>query len=134
MSRMYATRQAVFDLTGVDVGDTPEGERTLRRASGDVDTILRGARYAVDTAGMPTESHVTALLAEMVCEQVLWYQELGDETGIAAAAGGGSIGKVTLPRVGASASAPAQLPGQGTLAPRAIQLAMNAGLSRHPGY
>lgn len=116
MARVYATPQQVQTLVGI----TPT-EGTLRRASRDVDSILKTAVYDTDEAGMPTSQPVKDLFAEMVAEQVAWFGELGDETGIVAA-GGGSIGQVTLPNVGGGR----QGARQAILAPRAVSLARDS--------
>ena len=112
-SRVYATAADVQRLVSI----TPSAG-TLRRASRDVDRMLRGAVYEVDENGMPTDPEVVELFVEMVAEQCVWYLELGDETGVAALSGG-SIGQVTLPTVRGAGSNPAD----GLLAPRALDLA-----------
>lgn len=118
MARVYATAEQVHALVGI----TPTAG-TLRRASRDVDSILKSAVYDTDTVGMPTSQPVQDLFAEMVAEQVAWFSELGDETGIVAA-GGGSIGQVTLPNVGGGR----QTGRQAVLAPRALSLARDSEL------
>ena len=120
MPRTYATAAQVLTLVGID-GATAI---TLRRASEDVDVILRGAIYDVDEAGYPADPAVVDLLATMTAEQVAWYGEVGDETGIAAASGG-SIGSVSLPQVGGGMAN-----GEGMYAPRARRLARNSELLR----
>lgn len=117
MVRVYATAAQIVALVGIPAASATD----LRRASRDVDRILKGAVYTVDDDGYPTDADVRDLLAEMVAEQIAWYQELGDQTGIVAA-GGGSIGSVTLPTITTSS------PSDVILAPRAIQLARNSDL------
>jgi len=119
MAREYATATQVQQLVGIP--DVAAG--TLRRASRAVDRILKGAHYDVDEHGMPTNPDVAALLTEMVAEQVAWFQELGDETGIAAA-GGGSIGSVSLPTIGGGR----QTAADALLAPNAVALARSSDL------
>lgn len=120
--RVYATADQVWELVGITL-PADSADLTLRRASRAVDRIVRGAEYDVDDAGLPTDPQLVDLFAEMVAEQVAWYAETGDETGIAALSGG-SIGRVTLPTVGGgreSASTAA-------VAPNARDLARNSGL------
>lgn len=114
-ARVYATPEQVQLLVGVTAS-----ANTLRRASRAVDRILKGAVYDVDEDGMPTSTEVADLLAEMVAEQVAWYEELGDETGIVGMSGG-SIGQVTLPQVKAGASHRSAM-----YAPNAVDLARDS--------
>lgn len=118
MARVYATPEQVQTLVGITAAPL-----TLRRASRDVDRIVRSATYDHDEAGMPTDQGVADLFAEMVAEQVAWYAELGDETGIVAATSG-TIGSVTLPRVGAGRTNASSA----KLAPRAHDLAHDSEL------
>lgn len=118
MPRPYATAEQIKTLVDITVSD---GSITMTRAFADVDRILRGARYATDGDGNPTHPELIDLLVTMTAEQIAWYAELGDETGIVTATTGGRIGNVSLPSVASGAS------GQGTglLSPRANDLARN---------
>lgn len=122
-TRVYATTAQVKELVGIDLQAGPPANRTLRRASRVVDRILKGAVYDVDEAGLPTVPAVQDLLAEMTAEVVAWFDELGDETGVAAA-GGGTIGRVTLPTVGRGRASGAQV----MEAPNAVALARSSDL------
>lgn len=123
-ARVYASAAQVAALVAIS-GTT---ETTLRRASRDVDDILVGAVYDVDEGGLPTDPGVAEVLAEMVAEQVAWYEETGDTLG--SAAGGGSIGRVTLPDASRGGRVS---PADVVKAPRAVALA-HRELTYRTGY
>lgn len=114
-TRVYATADQVHTLVGI----TPD-TASLRHASHDVDHIVKTAVYDVDSDGMPSDPDVADLLTEMVAEQIAWYQEIGDQTGVVAVSGG-SIGQVSLPALAGTGST-------AVLAPRAISLARDSDL------
>lgn len=119
---------ATVDELGMYLGgDYPAGnaELLLDRASRRVDVLLVGARYPVDTAGLPTlAEHVTAL-RDATCAQVAWWDERGDLTGsgIADEYSSVSIGNVSLSRRGGQDSG-----GQSRYAPEALDYLHTAGL------
>lgn len=95
--RVYATTGQLATHLG---SAPPTGaRRILLRASAKVDDLLRCARYATDTAGLPTDLALAAVLAEATCAQVEWWGEIGDTdgTGSASALAGAQIGTVKMP-------------------------------------
>lgn len=122
-ARMYATSAQLAAHLGA--APPPGSRRLLRRASVEVDQLLRTAVYDVDDTGLPTDPAVAQALADAVCAQVEWWGEVGDAagSGAVAALAGSQIGSVRL-GAGASTTSLAIAPG----AHRALQL---AGLLNH---
>ena len=78
---VYATT-AEYD-TYVGAGQPAVAGALLARASGIIDELLIGARYAIDTATqMPTDPLVIAALVEATCAQAQWMDATGDTTGV----------------------------------------------------
>lgn len=81
VSPTYATT-AEYD-TYVGAGQPSVTDALLGRASGIIDELLIGARYAIDTATqMPTDPLVIAALVEATCAQAQWMDATGDTTGV----------------------------------------------------
>jgi len=97
----------------------------LVSASRRVDRALRGARYAVDADGMPTDCEVIAALRAATCAQVEDWIESGDYGIGAATYTDGQIGSVRFTRgtTGAGAN-----PAGVDLAPKAGDILAAAGL------
>lgn len=123
LGRSYATTGQL--AVWLDAAPPPRARLLLRRATIEVDQLLRTAVYPVDDAGLPTDPAVARALADAVCAQVEWWGEVGDSvgSGAVAALAGSQIGTVRLGS-GATATSLAIAPG----AHRALQL---AGLLNH---
>ncbi|MGW8762367.1 hypothetical protein ACWGN5_07690 [Streptomyces sp. NPDC055815] len=90
MARVYATPDQYVAYTGVSPAPADISVR-LRRASVFLDSrVFRLCAYAVDDAGMPTDTLVAAAFADACCAQVEWGVDVGDLTG-AAGVGWGSV-------------------------------------------
>ena len=59
----------------------PGAERHLEQASEDIDELLIGAVYDVDTSELPTDPRVKAAITRATCAQAHFIREGGDETG-----------------------------------------------------
>lgn len=97
--RSYATVEQFDAYPGTTVSATTA--QRLQEATALLDSrVLRLCWYAVDEAGMPTNSVVQTAFARAVCAQVRWWDELGGSTTGASSAGWGSvkIGSVQLSR------------------------------------
>ena len=97
--RSYATVEQFDAYPGTTVSATTE-ER-LQEATTLLDArVLFACWYAVDAAGMPTNSVVATAFARAVCAQVRWWDDLGGSTSGADGAGytSVSIGGVSLSR------------------------------------
>lgn len=98
MARVYATAEQYEAYTYATA--PTDIEYRLARASEFLDSqAFRLCWYAVDDAGLPTDTVVAAAFARAVCAQAQWGVEVGDVTG-AAGVGYGSveIGDVKLSR------------------------------------
>ena len=124
--RVYASTADLAEFLGTT---PPRGAaRMLRRASREVDQLLRTAVYDVDdVTGLPTDPGVARALADAVCEQVEWWGELGDASGSGAVAAlaGSQIGTVKLGTGAASTG------GSLAIAPGAHRALQLAGLLNH---
>ncbi|MDX3637678.1 hypothetical protein PV728_47410 [Streptomyces europaeiscabiei] len=97
--RSYATVEQFDAYPGTTVSATTAAR--LQEATALLDSrILRLCWYAVDAAGLPTNSVVATAFARAVCAQVRWWDDLGGTTSGAGSAGWGSvkIGSVQLSR------------------------------------
>ncbi|MFE7128956.1 hypothetical protein [Streptomyces sp. NPDC057617] len=93
MARVYATAAEYLAFTGEEVPD----EGALARASRFLDSrVLRLCWYKVDGFGMPTDPVVAEAFAAAVCEQVRWWEETGDELGVAGRWGTVKLGSASL--------------------------------------
>ncbi|MFD4647987.1 hypothetical protein [Streptomyces sp. NPDC056713] len=102
-----------------------DADRLLTHASEDIDDALLTAVYCVDDAGMPTDPHVAAALADATCAQVEYQQATGnDETGAAGRWDSVSIGPASLSGRSDTMPRPTGL----DLAPRAQRRLRRAGL------
>lgn len=111
MARLYATLAQLEDYHAGRPGWVapvePNATRLLTRASREIDRILTtlGAWYDVDTVTLlPTQTTVAEALRDAVCEQVGWWQEIGDESGAGGIYQSVSIGSVQLTRAQGSSS------------------------------
>jgi hypothetical protein len=98
MARVYATVAQLEEYTGQAAPS--DAARLLRRASRFLDSaVLTSCMYETDDDGMPTKPELREALAEAVCVQVDWWDEVGDSTG-AMGIGWGSVsaGPVSLGR------------------------------------
>ncbi|WP_336633588.1 MULTISPECIES: hypothetical protein [unclassified Microbacterium] len=68
----------------------------LRRASGQVESYVRTARYATDPDGYPTDPAIADALRDATCAQADYWAETDDPTGGGAVAGPVKIGSVSL--------------------------------------
>ena len=122
--RIYAT---TADLAEAMQDAPPPGSRLLlARASRIVDEMLIGAIYETDDDRMPVKPRFRDALRDATCEQVLWWREVGDETGTGA---GGQwdavqIGSVRLSRGGSAGSSSSG----DRYAPGAVRALRQAGL------
>ncbi|GGM76951.1 hypothetical protein GCM10012275_54520 [Longimycelium tulufanense] len=81
MARVYATRTDLVDYAPatVTVPEDPEATRLLRQASKAVDDALLGTVYAIDTAGMPTDTTIRDALRDATCAQAVHWLTTGSE-------------------------------------------------------
>lgn len=130
MARVYATEA---DLTAwLPTGATlpADPDAALRAASEVVDEMLLTALYAVDAAGMPTDTGVAAALADATCAQVAYAQAHGDaygqgSTGRYASA---SLGPISLTKKTSTAGTDPEDDGDGRRSGRAWRYLQRAGL------
>lgn len=108
MARVYATHQQLVDyIEGSDfeVPTEPESTRVRTRASELVDEGLLTAVYDTDpVTELPTDPRIAAAMRDAVCAQVVWWDETGDEQGVAGQYTSASIGSVSLTRANAGQS------------------------------
>lgn len=104
MARVYATHQELINYTeGSDfvVPTEPESQRVRGRASEVVDEGLLTAIYDTDpVTERPTNAQIAVALRDAVCAQVVWWDETGDEHGVAGQYTSASIGTMALVRGG----------------------------------
>ena len=127
MERVYASSADYDDYVGKRGPDSID-RRSFVAASRHIDRELRGAVYATDAHGMPTDPAIRKALRDATCAQVEAWVAAGDPTGTGAVTqfSSVSIGDVTLTRRPDNASGVA---GNGTrLAEKAITVLMDAGL------
>lgn len=93
--RQYASANDVSNALREHYGDDLAVE--LRNANLRVAADTRSARYAVDSAGYPSDPEVRDAFTLAAVMHLEYWAEAGDSTGAAAASGGGSILGVSLP-------------------------------------
>ncbi|WP_405676909.1 hypothetical protein OG292_19895 [Streptomyces sp. NBC_01511] len=102
MARVYATSAEYETYTGqtapADIG------ALLARASRFLDSrVIRLCWYdADDVIGMPTDEVVLEAFSAAVCAQVQWWEETGDELGVAQRYGTVKLGSASLSGPGSS--------------------------------
>lgn len=99
MARIYATSADYQQYTG----QTPPSdiEAVLGRASRFLDSVaFRLCWYEVDEDGYPANAVVRDAFTAAVCAQAQWWDETGDEHGIAGRYSSVSLGSLSLSRGG----------------------------------
>jgi len=120
---VYATPEQLAEQTGQPA--PADAERLLRRASEDVDDVLRTAIYDTDAAGMPTDPGVIeALAAATVAQAEYVLAQGGDDTGAAGQWDSVSIGPVSMSGRRDGPTAPDAV----DIGPRALRTLTRAGL------
>jgi hypothetical protein len=74
---MYATTGDLADYIGSTA--PANAEFLLRRASGDVDSMLIGSVYPVDSAGNPTQADHVLAIKQATCAQAHYLDPLNQE-------------------------------------------------------
>lgn len=131
--RTYATAADYYVFTGgeqpVDENDEPVTDRelnaVLRRASTQVESYVRLARYDVDDDGYPIDPAVAEAMTEATCAQVTWWDETGDVTGADAISG---VTKILSVSLGSTAAGVQRSPAETRASSEAITILRNAGL------
>ena len=85
-------------------GSTATLQKRLRSASAEVAVLTRGAVYAADSGGLPTDDETAAAFADATCAIVEHWEANDDPFGVEANAGAVKIGSVTLGTTSSSAS------------------------------
>lgn len=104
MARVYATAAEYETYTGQT--PPPDIDALLVRASRFLDSrVFRLCWYNADeVTGMPTDEVVLEAFAAAVCAQVWWWDETGDELGVAAQWGSVKLGSASLTASSSSGS------------------------------
>lgn len=106
MARIYATSADYLAYTGL----TPPSDidARLARASRFLGSeVFRLCWYEVDEDGYPSNATVAEAFAAAVCAQVQWWDETGDELGVAGRYASVKLGTLALSRASsAGGSAP----------------------------
>lgn len=131
--RTYATAADYYVFTGgeqpVDENDEPVTDRELnallRRASTQVESYVRLARYETDDDGYPVDPGVSEAMTEATCAQVTWWDETGDVTGADAISG---VTKILSVSLGSTAAGGQRSPAEARASAEAITILRNAGL------
>ncbi|GGD33112.1 hypothetical protein GCM10010915_11870 [Microbacterium faecale] len=132
--RTYATAADYYVFTGgeqpVNENDEPVTDRELnallRRASIQVESYVRLARYDTDDDGYPVDPDVSEAMTEATCAQVTWWDETGDVTGADAISG---VTKILSVSLGSGNTAGGQRsPAEARASAEAITILENAGL------
>ncbi|MBO2459811.1 hypothetical protein [Actinomadura violacea] len=97
MMVVYATTEDLADFL-VTIPVWPGAERHLRQASEDIDDLLIGAVYDVDTNQMPTDPRIREAVKRATCAQAHFIQTGGDETGAKSGFSSVSVGGVSYSR------------------------------------
>ena len=110
-------------------GGTAKLQKRLRSASVEVAALTRGAVYAADSSGLPTDAETADAFADATCAIVEHWEATDDPFDVEANAGAVKIGSVSL---GTTSSSSDGLSAREKLARRIGQRAMtilsNAGL------
>lgn len=110
-------------------GGTVKLQKRLRSASVEVAALTRGAVYAADASGLPTDAETADAFADATCAIVEHWEATDDPFDVEANAGAVKIGSVSL---GTTSSSSDGLSAREKLARRIGQRAMtilsNAGL------
>lgn len=95
---VYATQSDYYDFLGVTDpgGNDLELTARLRRASSQIASYTRTARYEVNAEGAPTDEKVVEALRDATCAQAAYWDTTDDITGGEAVAGPVKIGSVSL--------------------------------------
>lgn len=124
--RVYATDSDYLEFTEED--EAPERlESKLRRASAQVESHIRTARYVTDDDGYPTDQAIGDALRDATCAYVAYWEETDDITGAEAVAGPVKIGSVSLGGT-STGGASSRTPGDTRRSDEAITILRNAGL------
>ncbi|MBT2505155.1 hypothetical protein J7I98_04430 [Streptomyces sp. ISL-98] len=112
MARIYATSAEYVTYTGQTA--PADIAALLARASRFLDSnAFRLCWYEADTVtGMPTNAVVLAAFSDAVCAQVQWWEETGDELGVAGNWSSVKIGSVALSGASSSAGGSAAVGGR----------------------
>ena len=132
--RTYATATDLLDFMGGEAPTGPDGSdlsesqtnALLRRASAQVESYVRLARYAVDEDGYPTDPDVSQALTDATCAQAAWWDETGDVTGADATAGPTMSLSVSLGGNGTAANQ--RTSAEARVSAEAVTILRNAGL------
>lgn len=139
--RVYATAADFYDFVGTDQPTVPDPDNPgemipltekdlnakLRRASGQVESYVRTARYQTDEDGYPTDAAVSEALRDATCAQADYWTATDDVTGGDAIAGPVKIGSVQLGGT-ATGGASSRSAADTRRSDEAIQILRNAGL------
>lgn len=126
--RAYATDADYLAFTGDSMEDLPDGMNArLRRASAQVDSHIRAARYDVDDDGNPTDTAIAEALRDATCAYVAYWADTDDITGGEAIAGPVKIGSVSLGGT-STGGASSRTPADTRRSDEAITILRNAGL------
>lgn len=132
--RTYATASDLLDFMGGEVPTGPDGSdltdaqinALLRRASTQVESYVRLARYSVDEDGYPTDPAVSQALTDATCAQAAWWDDTGDVSGADAIAGPTKILSVSLG--GGNTASNQRTAAEARASDEAITILKNAGL------
>ncbi|MEU8886739.1 hypothetical protein [Streptomyces sp. NPDC048442] len=108
--RRYATSTQLANY--LHTAPPLDADRLLERATTLLDAnVLRGAWYAVDAGGLPTNPTVAAAFAEAVCAVIEFWGEVGEENDTSGPIQGVSIGSAQIQYgAGANRSGPTYVP------------------------
>lgn len=124
--RVYARPAEYAKFVGNEDFDEDAMKALLRRASQQVDSHLRTARYDIDEDGYPTDPDVADALRDATCAYAAYWDETGDVTGADAIAGPVQILSVRLGTDRSSASS--RNPADTRRSDEAVVILRNAGL------
>ena len=124
--RVYATESDYLEFIG-SAGAPDRVNSLLRRASSEVDGLIRTAVYATDEDGYPTDARVGDALRDATCAFVAYWDETDDPTGAGAIAGPVKIGSVSLGGT-STGGASSRTPADTRRSDEALTILRNAGL------
>lgn len=101
--RIYATADDYVQYAGDGATIPARLDYQLRLASQVIDYAMTGAEYDTDTAGLPTDTDVAAMMCLATCQQVEAQAEIDDPTGAKDRFDSVSISGVSVHRVAGSA-------------------------------